>query len=386
MSAYGSTSSDLAIEVVPAMTQATLLITSAAGFGRRVSWDDDSSVAPAAGYALTFRSAVITAVENVLFRILTPEWFSTLSSVVTVPYLSARIQETGQAFEELGRHMLELVSSARASVVEEKSATSGAALLNNLVKANMSPEGGSKCLSDSELLSNIFGFLLAGHETSAHTLGFAISLLALHPEAQGKIYEEVHRLWPEGGPTVGSTSSYKQDFTQLPYTLAFFRETLRLFPAVPRLAKNVHTDAVLPAQCFTVGAKGSLTPGKPFSVAVPAGSVVIVDIWALHMNPLYWGDDVEDFKPARFIDSDTYRWPRDAFLSFSAGPRGCIGQRFALTESVCILASLVRRYEVLLPENMMHKPFDEQRETMLKWAPGVTLIPTNANIRLRRRT
>ncbi|EGO26310.1 hypothetical protein SERLADRAFT_463220 [Serpula lacrymans var. lacrymans S7.9] len=104
------------------------------------------------------------------------------------------------------------------------------------------------------------------------------------------------------------------------------------------------------------------------------------------MNPLYWGDDVEDFKPERFIDSDTYRWPRDAFLSFSAGPRACIGQRFAYTESVCILASLVDRYEVLLPENLMHKPFEEQKEKMLKWTHSITLIPTNANVRLRRRT
>ncbi|EGO03674.1 hypothetical protein SERLA73DRAFT_101917 [Serpula lacrymans var. lacrymans S7.3] len=384
-SASNSLSSDLTVEMVAPMTQITLLITSVAGFGRQVSWDDDSSDVPAPGYALTFRSAMIAAVENVMFRMLPPDWFTSFSSVVKVPYLSARILQARQAFDELGSYMLELVSSARASVTEGRSSASRAALLHNLVEANMSPEGDSKCLSDSEVLSNTFVFLLAGHETSAHTLSFAISLLALYPEAQGKIYEEVRKIWPEGDTIGGSTSSYK-DFPQLPYTLAFFRETLRLFPPVIRLPRDVHTDVMLPAQRLNAGAKGSVTPGESFSVAVPAGSIVVIDIWALHMNPLYWGDDVEDFKPARFIDSDTYRWPRDAFLAFSGGPRSCIGQRFALTESICILASLVHRYEVLIPENLMHKPFEEQREAMLNWTPGLTLVPTNANVRLRRRT
>ncbi|EGO26311.1 hypothetical protein SERLADRAFT_360657 [Serpula lacrymans var. lacrymans S7.9] len=202
-SASNNAFSDLAIEVVSPM--ATLLITSAAGFGRRVSWEDDSA-APASGYTLTLRSAVITAVENFFFRMLTPDWFPAISSIVKVPFLSARVHATQQAFEELGRYMLELVSSARASVVEGRSSASSAALLHNLVEANTSPEGGSKCLSDGELLSNIFSFLLAGHETSAHSLGFAISLLALHPEAQSKMYAEVRKVWPEGSGTVGSSS------------------------------------------------------------------------------------------------------------------------------------------------------------------------------------
>ncbi|KAH7925420.1 cytochrome P450 [Leucogyrophana mollusca] len=369
------------------MSQATLLVISAAGFGRRVSWTADSSDEPPAGHRLTFRSAVMNSVENVIFYVLTPTWFNRLLSFVKVPYLSARAHITQQGFEELKSHMLDLVSSARAEVAEGKiSGASDAALLRNLVEANMTQEGDYKRLTDGELLSNIFTFLLAGHETSAHSLSFAFVLLALYPEVQQKIYNEAAGVWSGNTPTADLNSTYKEDFSKLEYTMAFFRETLRLYPSEPRLAKDVHYDTVLPAVNFSAGSKGSPTvEGSSFSVAVPAGSVLIMDIWALHMNPLYWGEDAEDFKPERFIDSDSYRWPRNAFMPFSNGARSCIGQRFALTESVCILANVVRRYEILVPDELVAKSAREQRDALLKWTTGITITPTNARVKFRRR-
>ncbi|KAH7912385.1 cytochrome P450 [Hygrophoropsis aurantiaca] len=376
------------VDLVSPMAQATLLVISAAGFGRRVSWTADSFDEPPTGFKLTFRSAVMNSVENVIFYVLTPTWFSKLLSFVKIPYLSSRAHITQQGFEQLERHMLDLVSSARAEVAEGKTSggVSDAALLKNLVGANMTQEGDYKRLTDGELLSNIFTFLLAGHETSAHSLSFAFVLLALYPEAQEKLYEEASRLWPGDGPTTDLDVTYRDGFSKLEYTLALFRETLRLYPSEPRLAKDVHYDSVLPAVHFTPGSKGSPTiEGHPFSVAVPAGSVLILDIWALHMNPLYWGDDVEEFKPERFLDSDSYRWPRNAFMPFSNGARSCIGQRFALTESVCILANVVRRYEILVPDDLATKSIQEQKDALLKWTTGVTITPTNARVKFRRR-
>lgn len=66
--------------------------------------------------------------------------------------------------------------------------------------------------------------------------------------------------------------------------MACIRETLRVFPAEPRLAKQVHTDTVLPGTNFTLGSNESLVETGKFSMAVPAGSVVVLDVWALHMN------------------------------------------------------------------------------------------------------
>jgi cytochrome P450 len=117
---------------------------------------------------------------------------------------------------------------------------------------------------------------------------------------------------------------------------------------------------------------------------------------------MYWGPDAESFKPERFIDTESYKWPRDActshalksssashwvlVLAFSAGPRGCIGQRFAVTESVCVLASLVRTYEISVPEKLRAKPFEEQKRSLLSWIPGITMAPTNCVVSLRRRS
>jgi len=105
----------------------------------------------------------------------------------------------------------------------------------------------------------------------------------------------------------------------------------------------------------------------------------------LHMNPLYWGEDAAEFKPERFIDTESYTWPRNAYLPFSAGARSCMGQRFALAETVGILASVVRRYQIRVPDALANKPFEEQKETLLKWTTGITLTPVNAQVKLCRR-
>ncbi|KIM74190.1 hypothetical protein PILCRDRAFT_828484 [Piloderma croceum F 1598] len=110
-----------------------------------------------------------------------------------------------------------------------------------------------------------------------------------------------------------------------------------------------------------------------------------MDAFGTNLSLLHWGEDAAEFKPERFIDTDTYRWPRDAFLTFSAGARGCIGSRFAMTESVCILALLVRQYEILVPSDLELRSKAEQRDVLLKWTTGVTITPTNSRVRLRRR-
>jgi hypothetical protein len=77
-------------------------------------------------------------------------------------------------------------------------------------------------------------------------------------------------------------------------------------------------------------------------------------------------------------------WPPRAVLAFSAGARGCIGQKFSTVESTILLALLVRHYEILLPPDHDQKRTDELKQHMLKWNQGITLTPLNPTIRLRR--
>ncbi|KAF8162437.1 cytochrome P450 [Mycena galopus ATCC 62051] len=374
------------------LLQVSLLVISSAGFGRRASWQQSASIEPPSGQLMAFSPAIFAAVHYLFVKAATPEWLYALCGRMHVPVIGGIVQNTNHAYEALRLHILDLVALSRARVVDGKASDMDSGLLRNLVEANMTTlededatANSYKSLTDDELLSNSFAFLLAGHETTAHSLSFAVALLALYPEAQHKIYEEARTLWPDGAPTVASVSSYKESMPRLPYTLATFHETLRLCPDVVRLAKTVHADATIQAHRFTISTKDEIDNIQEISVPIKAGSIVMVDILGLHMNPMYWGPDVASFRPERFIDTESYRWPRDAFLAFSGGARNCIGQRFALTESVCLLASLVRGYEISVPENLRAKPFEEQKREMLQWIPGATMTPVNCIVSLRRR-
>jgi len=226
-------------------------------------------------------------------------------------------------------------------------------------------------------------FLLAGHKTSAHTLCFAALLLALYPDKQGKVLREVTDLWPNGAPTSKSFTTFKESMPKLEYTTAVIHEAIRMFPLVMRMGKIVTTDTCVTAKIFD---KNSLEILRQVDVPIREGSVVILDVQGLHTNPLAWGNDVEDFKPERFIDTEGYRWPREAFAGFSLGPRDCIGQRFALAQTVCILALLIRKYELLVPISLEGKTIEAKRSQMLDWIPWVTIIPANARVRVKERS
>ncbi|KAJ7359621.1 cytochrome P450 [Mycena albidolilacea] len=380
----------ITLNVLKDLAQVTLLVISSVGFGRRASWQQNASTVPPPGQLMAFGPAVFAAVHYLFPKALTPKWLSALSERMYIPVIGRMVRDVNHAYEALKLHMVELVSLSRAWVVEGKVSNMDAALLRNLVEANMEDEDAAitsyKNLTDDELFSNTFLFLLAGHETTAHSLAFAVAYLALYPDVQQKIYDEAFLLWPDGVPKTASTSSYGELMPRLLYTLATFHETIRLFPPVIRISKLVHADTTIKAHRFTTTSNGDIDNVQDISVPVKAGSMVLVDIRGLHMNPMYWGPDAESFKPERFIDTESYKWPRDAFLAFSAGPRACIGQRFAVTESVCVLASLVRTYEISVPEKLRAKPFEEQKRSLLSWIPGITMAPTNCVVSLRRRS
>ncbi|KAF9443653.1 cytochrome P450 [Macrolepiota fuliginosa MF-IS2] len=385
------------IDLLRDLTRATLLVIGSAGFGRRSTWLEDVNSTPPPGHKVPFSLAVAEAIGQLFPRILAPKpiWNAVTEKDVHVPLIGPILLKAKDAFENLRRHMLEVVSQARDQyginqhkAVEDESG--GAALLKNMVEANMTfekreGEVGHRSMTDGELFSNMFVFLLAGHETSAHTLCFSFVYLALYPEYQRRVFEEALKVYPDGVPTAASASAYKDILPQLEYTWAVLHETLRLCPPVVRLGKLVQNDTVIKAKRFTTSPEGKVRVTQEIDVPVQKGGMCVMDILGMHMNPIHWGDDVDSFKPDRFIDTETYKWPRDAFLAFSGGPRSCIGQRFAITESVCIIASIVRRYEILLPEDVIGLDFEEQKRRLTRWRPGITIIPTNARVRFRRR-
>lgn len=205
-------------------------------------------------------------------------------------------------------------------------------LLSLLVRAESAEDG---AFDATELREQVLVFLLAGHETTATSIGFALHLLARHPEAQRRAHEEVDRVLGDRAPGAA-------DLDRLPYVTRVLKEAMRLFPAAPVIGRRA-------VAATTIG-----------GVAIPAGADVVVAPWVTHRHPAYW-EDAERFDPDRFTPEAEAARPRYAWFPFGGGPRACIGQHFSMLESVIALATILRRHGF------------EAVDTEVPVAPAITL-------------
>ncbi|KAK0506710.1 cytochrome P450 [Armillaria luteobubalina] len=171
-------------------------------------------------------------------------------------------------------------------------------------------------IQDDEVEAQLMTFILAASETTGTSISWLLYELAVHPEHQSIIRGELKQ---------------SDDHDSLPFLNAAIKESLRLHPNAPSLIRTAPHDDVLP-----------LSGGK--TLAVPKGQTLVL--------PSLWGDDAEEWNPARFLDNHTSvsLGVYANLLTFGTGPRSCIGWRFAVMEIQTILASLILNFEFSLPE------------------------------------
>ncbi|RGP36624.1 cytochrome P450 [Pseudotabrizicola alkalilacus] len=169
-----------------------------------------------------------------------------------------------------------------------------------------------------EMVDQVAIFFLAGHETSASALAWALYLLATHPEAQARVATEAASL-PDA-PDFAAMSRLK-------FTRDVFRETLRLYPPVPMMVRE------------------NACPETLRDRAVAPGAQIVLSPWHLHRHERLWTNP-DGFDPDRWSREDNKTCARDAYLPFSAGPRVCTGAGFAMVEGPLLLAHLLRRWQV----------------------------------------
>ncbi|QOV37992.1 cytochrome P450 [Streptomyces ferrugineus] len=191
-------------------------------------------------------------------------------------------------------------------------------LVTLLVHAESAEDGS---LDADELREQVLIFLLAGHETTATALAFALHLLARHPEEQRRVQDEVDRVL--GGP--GGRAPTAADMVELPYLTMVVKEAMRLYPSAPVVGRRVVADAEIAG------------------IRIPAGADVLVSPWVTQRHPDYW-PDAERFDPTRFTPEAEAGRPRYAWFPFGGGPRACIGQHLSMLESVLGLAVLLREF------------------------------------------
>jgi cytochrome P450 len=195
--------------------------------------------------------------------------------------------------------------------------TLDAPLVHALIAATDPATGRS--LTDEEICDELIVFLIAGHDTTATTLTYALWALGHHPDFQDRVAAEVAEL--------GERRLAPEDVPRLPYTIQVLNESLRLYPPGPALHRMAVQDIEIDGY------------------RVEAGTMVIVGIYALHRDPKLWDDPLE-FDPERFSPENSKGRDRWQYVPFGAGPRSCIGDHFAMLEATLALATIMQHVEV----------------------------------------
>ena len=221
-------------------------------------------------------------------------------------------------------------------------------MLASLIQAQ-NPVTGAR-FSESDVVDQAGTLFLAGHETSATTLAWALYLLACRPDLQDEVRREVTALWGQREPGYGDTRC-------LALTHNVFWETLRLYPPIPfYLRQAAHSGCLR---------------DKP----VAQGDLVVVAPWVIQRHQALW-ERPDEFDPHRFATECGRASAKPPFLPFGLGPRACLGVAFATQEALLVLGQLVRRY--CFAPVAGHVPQPSARLT-LRSANGMALRLTRLN-------
>eukprot|EP00066_Takifugu_rubripes_P001842 XP_003963326.1 PREDICTED: cytochrome P450 3A40-like isoform X1 [Takifugu rubripes] len=181
-------------------------------------------------------------------------------------------------------------------------------------------EGSSqKGLTDNEILAQAMIFIFGGYETTSSSLGFLAYNLATNPKIQKKLQEEIDKTFP------GKVRPNYDDLMQLEYLDMVVNESMRVFPILSRLERMTKTSVEING--FTI----------------PKGTVVAIPVYVLQHDKAYWPEP-EAFKPERFSKENKDNVDPYAYLPFGAGPRNCIGNRFALVLMKLAIAEILQHY------------------------------------------
>lgn len=316
ISRWGDLSRGAVIDIDEAMMRVALETVGASLFGTDLSGDADR-----------LARATIEALDVVVARaqvpVQPPDWLPTRPT----RRLRAALVQLDDAVASM------VASRQRAGSADEPST-----LLDLLVEA----AAADPPIPASEVRDELVAFLVAGHETTASALTWALWLLAGDAEVQGEVTQELDEVLGERALTYA-------DLDRLPWTRAVFDEAMRLYPPVWLVSRHAKEDDVLAGR------------------EIPAGSLIIMTPYIAQRDPQLWEAPTE-FRPQRFLDGHRRGAAGDAvFWPFGLGPRMCIGRDFAYVEGMAVLSVLLRQIAVSRVPGVVPRP-----------AALVTLRPADA--------
>jgi cytochrome P450 len=184
--------------------------------------------------------------------------------------------------------------------------------------------------ANESLRDQVITIFLAGYETVANALIWTWYLVSRHPEVERKMHEEIDLVLEGRTPTV-------DDVPKLRYLEAVLAESMRLYPPAWAMGRRARND-------FTLG-----------DYRLPAGTTVLVSQYVTHRDPRNFSDPLA-FDPDRFASGGRATFPKFAYFPFGAGARQCIGEAYAWTESILVLATLAQKWRLRLVPGQKIEP------------------------------
>ena len=238
-----------------------------------------------------------------------------------------------KARERLDRVILKVISERRSG------GGSGEPDLVTMLLAARDPENpGAPGMSDRQIRDEAMTIFLAGHETTANAMSWTWHLLGMHPQVEKRLHDEIDRVLGGRVPAV-------DDVPRLEYARAVVAESMRLYP---------------PA--WTMGRK-AIERHEIGGYSIAEGSLVILSQWVVHRDPRWW-PDAESFAPERWLESDGNRQagtgnrnrPKYSYFPFGGGSRICIGESFAWTEAILLLATIAQQWRFVPTQPPIPEP------------------------------
>ncbi|RYC61640.1 hypothetical protein CHU98_g4574 [Xylaria longipes] len=331
----------------------SLHVLSKAGFGKSYPFQGPHTSTSAASHATNYKESLQEVLDNcVLIMALGTKFLSK-------PWLPHKLRRVHAACVAFQRHMTSVYEEEKRAFAQGR--TSDRNLLSSLIRASNEEAKASNertgtrvsaGLTESEIYGNMFVFNFAGHDTTAHTLMFAIAFLAANPLVQDWLFEELQKVFGDRQP---EEWDYHNDFLQLKRCNAILMETVRLYTPVP-VAK--WTEKM--SRQLRVGDK---------EIIVPPDTMVIPSYAALHTHPKFWGPDPLVWRPQRWIErrnvtEELFIPKRGTFIPWSEGERSCPGKKFSQVEFVATMAALFWDWRVS-PEPMRGETIEKARARLL---------------------
>uniref|UniRef100_A0A8D8U9W4 Cytochrome P450 4c21 n=1 Tax=Cacopsylla melanoneura TaxID=428564 RepID=A0A8D8U9W4_9HEMI len=189
---------------------------------------------------------------------------------------------------------------------------------------NYDDPNNNTAMTEKELIHEMVGILNAGFDTVKITTTIVLNILAIHPELQEEVYNEIISVL---GDSPDSVPTYDQ-IHNLDLLTRVIKETMRLYSPVPFIARKATEEFQLD------------------DYIIPAGCTIAIIIQSLHRHPTHWPEPTR-FDPDRFLPSEIARRNPNAYLPFSVGPRNCLGYKYGMIQMKTTLSTLLRRYKIL---------------------------------------